>query len=353
MFSSEWIRYCLASLLALSWTAAAQVTGDGPLTGASPYGVIVGGKGRAPQILDVLKDLGASWVRQNCHLVDRDHDFKRFLDAGLNVVITFNNNDPANVLTNYGTLKQWSRAGFPFQAKAAYQQRIREILTPLVPALAQGRQIWAQCENEIGDAAANPKSLYWRGTLDHYLVQLEAFHEAVRAVSPAIPVVLTSFPSEALSAVIDTNSDRHPFAVSRLTTLLTKGNYDAADLHFYGCPEEIPIKVAWVKQRMPANKRWITTENGGPDFRCRSTPLTWKQNLAKFERLQAQQVATRLKGATDAGASVCLWFSFFDLKGEVDTFNHLGLLDQSVLPPRKKPAYEVFKSFVGSQRKSP
>ncbi len=347
------IRSAAAVLLVLSWAAAAQAAGDDLRANASPYGVIIGGKGRAPQILDIINDLGASWVRLNCRLADRDHDLKRFLDAGLNLVITFDNSDPANVITNFGTLRQWSRAGFPYKSKAAYQQRIREVLAPLAPALAQGRQIRAQCENEIGDASVNPKSLYWRGTLDQYLTQLDAFHEAVRAVSRAIPVVLTSFPSEALSAVMDTNSVRHSFAVSRLSTLLTRGNYDAADLHFYGCPEDIPAKVAWVKRVMPAGKRWITTENGGPDFRCSSTQLSWKRDLTKFERLQAQQVATRLKGATDAGAEVCLWFSLFDLKGEVDTFNHLGLLDQSVVPPRKKPAYEAFKSFVASQRELP
>ncbi len=57
-------------------------------------------------------------------------------------------------------------------------------------------------------------------------------------------------------------------------------------------------------------------------------------------------MSARLNACTRAGGAACLWFSLFDLKNEVDVFNHLGLLDPRQTPPRAKPAYAAFKSFV-------
>jgi len=102
---------------------------------------------------------------------------------------------------------------------------------------------------------------------------------------------------------------------------------------------------------MPAGKLWISTENGGPDYRCPETPTKWDQNPTLFEQIQAQQVPTRLSACADNGGSICLWFSLFDLLKETgDVFSHLGLLDPSVSPPRKKPAYDAFKTFTGSHK---
>jgi hypothetical protein len=346
------------------------------------FGVIIGGKGLVPNLIEILKDLGVSWVRVNSQLDGHDQDFARYLDAGINMVITFSNMDPANIDTRYGPPKEFPNAGFPFKSKEAYQSRIRDALAPVLPYIAAGRQVWVQCENEIGDAATNPKSRFWRGTADQYLTQLKAFHEVVRSINPSIPVVLSSFPSESLDAVTDPNNPRHNYATKRVTRLLTEGQYDAVDPHFYGCAEDIPSKVKWIKDHMPADKRWITTENSGPDSRCRTTPISWKQDLAKFEQLQAKQVPARLAACADNGGSICLWFSLFNLRGETDVFNHLGLIDQSALASekkllkemkkkledktlgplkteqaqkfaqslRKKPAYEAFKSFVASHR---
>lgn len=69
----------------------------------------------------------------------------------------------------------------------------------------------------------------------------------------------------------------------------------------------------------------------------------------QFEQTEAQEVPNRLSLCANGGGAVCLWFSLFDLRGEVDAFNHLGLLDSSVVPPRKKPAYGAFQSFVAQQ----
>ena len=301
-------------------------------------------------MVDIVKDLGGSCVRINYRLGESDHDFTRFLEAGLDVILTFDNNDLSNIDTKYGRPREWPNAGFPFQSKAVYQKRVREVLTAVKPFLALGRRVWAQCENEIGDAALNPKSRYWRGTTAQYLTQLQAFREAVASVSTSIPVVLTSFPSEALSAAIDSSNRHHRYAETHLTTLLMSHEYDVVDLHFYGCPEDIPAKVNWIKQRLPMGKRWISTENGGPDSRCASTPISWRQNQAAFEQLQVKQVGQRLQAAADQGASVCMWFSLFDLRGESsDVFNRLGLIDQSTTPPRKKPAYDTFKKFAAGR----
>ncbi|MBI3952207.1 MAG: hypothetical protein HY314_17295 [Acidobacteria bacterium] len=113
-------------------------------------------------MINILTDLGAGRVRVNGHLDGKKGDVKPVLEAGINLVITFNNADPSNIDTTYGTPAEWIHAGFPFRSKAAYQQRIREELMPLLPYLATGRQVWVQCENEISDASANPMcSLIW------------------------------------------------------------------------------------------------------------------------------------------------------------------------------------------------
>lgn len=317
------------------------------------FGVLISGADVArPEIVNAAKELGVGWVRLNLKLDGHDQDYTLFLAAGINVVLTMANQDPANLDTKYGTLKEWQNAGFPFKSQTTYQQRVRATLEPALPFLAQGRQVWVQAENEISDAAVNPNSVYWRGTTEQYLTQVRALSDAVKALSPTIPVVLSSFASESLDAIGVPNNPRHDFANNHVTALLTQGRYDAVDLHFYGCVEDIPAKVKAIKERMPAGKTfvWISTENGGPDSRCPTTPTTWQQNPTRFEQLQAQQVSARLGACAENGSSICLWFSFFDLRHEVDVFSHLGLLDQSVNPPRKKPAYDAFKNFVAQKK---
>ncbi|MBI3893542.1 MAG: hypothetical protein HY303_18645 [Candidatus Wallbacteria bacterium] len=164
--------------------------------------------------------------------------------------------------------------------------------------------------------------------------------------------------------------------------MLTRGRYDVADLHFYGCVEDIPVEVQWVKAHMPPGKSWISTENGGPDIRCPSTPVSWEQNPEEYERLQARQVSERLSACADSGGLVCLWFSFLDMTGETSVFTHMGLIDPRALKDkvkqlkgrrqtsdrrpvetlsqdqrselakllRKKAAYAAFKSFTATHR---
>lgn len=348
------------------------------------FGVIIGGQGKVPNIIEILKDLDVSWIRINNHLDGKGADISQFLEAGFNVVVTISNRDPKNLDTTYGSAEKFSHGGYPFKSKPAYQSRIKELLTPLVPYLKKGRRIMAQCENEISDASLNKKARYWRGTVDQYLTQLQAFYEAVRSVSPEIPVVLSSFPSEGLNIVMEPNSPRFRLANKLYTIMLTKGKYEVVDLHFYGCPEDIPAKVQWVKQHMPSDKRWISTENGGPDFRCQETPTPYEKDPKRYEGIQAKQVSQRLSACSDNGASVCLWFSLIDLGREASVFTHMGLLGidglegelkdefkeminkerfgakgAGELTPqqkgkfmkalRKKPAYEAFKSFVGKE----
>jgi hypothetical protein len=334
----SWICFII-----LTWIVAGTFAETPP---SGQFGVILSGSTTYPEVVKVLAAMGAKWVRINNHLNGAGPDARSYLGAGLNVVITFNNTDPTNIDTTYGTLRQWPNSGFPYKSKEAYQLRIRESLSPLLPYLASGRRIWVQCENEVGDASVNPNARFWRGTTGQYLLQLQAFNEAVRSISPSVKLVLTSFPSEGLRAAIDPSNPRHEYATARMTDLLAKGQYDAVDLHFYGCVEDIPLEVQWIKNHMPAGKLWISTENGGPDSRCSTTPITWEKDPARLEQMQAEQVPARLSACANSGGSVCLWFSFFDLRHETSVFSHLGLVDESVIPPRKKPAFEAFKSFL-------
>lgn len=315
----------------------------------SHFGVITSG-GKRPDIIGYLTDLGASWTRVNIHLDGNDPDLTQFLDAGINIVVTIANRDPSNVDTPYGSLSEWPNAGFPFKSKEAYQDKVRAVLSPLVSYLGHGQQIWVQAENEVSDAGLNPKSKYWRGDTNQYLAQLHVLYEAVKSLNPNIPVVLSSFPSESLDKALDSSDPLHGYAVTHMQRLLTDGQYDAADLHFYGCVEDIPAKVAWIKANMPADKLWISTENGGPDYRCASTPHHWDENPAAYEQKQAEQVAARLNACRNNGGSICLWFSLFDLKNEVDVFSHMGLLDPRMNPPAQKPAYQAFKTFIEGQK---
>lgn len=347
------------------------------------FGVLIGGQGRVPGIAEILKELGVGWVRINNHLDGKGGDIARFLEAGFDVVITFDNHDPDNIDTAYGPPREFPNAGYPFRSKKLYQQRIREVIKPLLPYLAAGRRIMVQCENEIGDASINRKARYWRGTTDQYLAHLQALYEEVRSIDPSIPVVLSSFTSEGLSQVVETNQSdpRVRYANKLMTTLLTKGSYDVVDLHFYGCVDDIPRKVRWAKFHMPAGRRWISTENGGPDTRCGATPVSYDKEPGRYERLQAEQVPQRLSACADNSGEVCLWFSLLDMRGETAVFTHMGLLEISsgsqqktsralnkglaggdggkltaeqkekfMRLLRKKPAYEAFKAFVAGHR---
>jgi len=306
-----------------------------------------------PDFVNGAKDLGVGWVRINVDLGVTSPDYTQYLDAGINLILMISNQDPSNTVQTYGTPKEWPNAGFPFKSKDTYQQEIRSFLQPASHYLAQGRQVMVQAENECYDASIDKETLFWRGTEDQYLVQLQALYETVKSVNPNIPVVLTSFASAGLDSLIDPNSLFYKRQVNHVTKMLTQGKYDAIDLHFYGCVEDIPAKVRAVEKLLPAGHpiTWISTENGGPDFiNCKITPLSWKDDLAKFEQEQAKQVPLRLSACAENGGSVCLWFSLFDIKKSDERFSHLGLLDQDATPPRKKPAYYAFKAFVAKQK---
>ncbi len=315
---------------------------------AHPFGVHASA-GKRPDAPGIAAALDAQWVRVNTAMDGDDPDFAGFLASGRNLLITLKNRDPANVDTTYGTLQQWPMAGFPFRSRAAYQQRLADILTPLLPYLAQGRQIWVQAENEIGDASLATDSIFWRGTTDQYLTLLAAFSEEMRTLSPSLVVVMTSFASPNLEVAIDPANPKNAYQTGRMTKLLTQGQYDAADGHFYGCAETMASRIGWLTSHLPPGKLWIASEISGPDSACPTTPHTWRENQAQFEQLEAQQVSVRLSACANAGGSVCLWFSLFDLTGEIDEYNHLGLLDPRVTPPRQKPAYAAFQAFVASR----
>lgn len=327
--------------------------------GPPRFGVLVGAVPDPVRIVPLLQRLRSSWVRVNDHLDGRSPDVTPYLRANIDVVITFNNGDRGNVDTSYGSPAQFPAAGFPFRSRERYQRQVRDALAPVLPFLGRGRQVWVQCENEITDASVNPRSRYWRGTLEQYVLQLAAFAEAVHTVDPSIPVVLTSVASRTLDALIQPANPSHADATRLVTRLLNAGPYDAVDLHFYGCVGDIAPKIAWVRSRLAAGKRWISTENGGPDDRCRATSTPYDANPSQFEQEQARQVQARLAACADGGGAVCLWFSLFDLRGEEAAFAHLGLIEISGASRaamrgrgraagglRRKAAFDSFRSFV-------
>lgn len=107
---------------------------------ANQFGVIISGPNIArPEIVGAAKDLGAGWVRLNLNLGMSTQDYTLFLASGINVVLTISNQDPSNIVTTYGTLREWPNAGFPFKSETQYQQQIRTVLEPALPYLSQGR----------------------------------------------------------------------------------------------------------------------------------------------------------------------------------------------------------------------
>ena len=353
----------LRTAAVLAFVAALlQAPAGGPP--ARRFGVHVGGVPEAGQVVRALQQLDSSWARVNDHLDGHSPDLTAYLRSGIDLVVTFNNADPQNSDSTYGSPSRFPGAGFPFRSRERYQTRVREALAPALPFLRRGRQVWAQCENEIMDAKLNPRSRFWRGTLDQYAAQLEAFAAAVHAVDPSIPVVLTSVASRTLDALIEPSNPGHADATRFVTRLLSSPRYDAVDLHFYGCVEDIPAKVAWVQSHLPAGRRWISTENGGPDDRCRTTPHAYADDPSRFEQAQARQVPARLAACADRGGAVCLWFSLFDLRGEETAFAHLGLVDIAGAArgpargrgsigrgdARRKAAFDSFREFVAAHR---
>jgi len=302
--------------------------------------------------VSAAQQLGACWVRTNADLGEADPEYTSYLEAGLNVVLTVRNRDASNIDTTYGTPEEWRSASFPYLTKATYKRQVHVLLQPALSYLESGQQVWVQGGNEVFDASTAPKTLYWRGTMDQYLAEEQALYEAVKAVNPDIPVVLAGFASATLDNLIDPTAPRHARDTEQVTALLAEGQYDAVDLHLYGCVEDIPAKVQAVQALLPAGQKalWISTENGGPDAECRTTSsVDWSQKPEEFEEVQAQQVPARLGACADQGGSICLWFSLFDFPQSADKFSHLGLLDQAGGTPRQKPAYAAFQVFVAQE----
>ncbi len=320
-------------------------------TSGATFGVISGGDPARQDVVDILQDLGAGVIRVNLNLGEPSKDYPIFLKNGIDVMLNISNTNPSNSDTTYGTQQEWPNSGFPYKDKATYQKDVQNALKAAVPYLEKGRTVYVQCENEVGDASLNPKARYWRGTTDQYITQIQAFHEAVKQLDKRFIVVLSGFASETLDNALDpSDAERHRYATSRVTAMLQKGVYDAIDPHFYGCPSDMKKKIDWLEGQLAPGKIWISTEIGGPDPRCSATPSAYEKNPADYERRQAEEVQQRLGTCDDEGGKVCLWFSLFDLKREVYPFNHMGLLDQAENPPRKKPAYAAFQSFVQSRK---
>ncbi|MBI5082029.1 MAG: hypothetical protein HZB17_12130 [Chloroflexi bacterium] len=132
-----------------------------PTTAAKPsgkFGVLASGdRATRPEIISYLTELNAGWVRINIDLNGANENYTQLFDDGLNVFLMVSNQDPQNADTSLGTLKEFPNAGFPYKSKATYQQKVRALITLALPYLAKGRMLYAQAENEIGDATVNQK----------------------------------------------------------------------------------------------------------------------------------------------------------------------------------------------------
>lgn len=305
------------------------------------------------QEIGLLTDIGnVGWVRLEIFMGGTGQDYTPYLDAGFNVILTIVNKNFDNIVTDNGTPQDWPGAGFPFKNKDQYQKDVRTLLQPAVPYLQQGRQVWVQAENEETDATVEKNAIFWRGTDQQYLAQSQAFYAAAKSISPNIKVVLSGFAGYMLELIANPDLPRHAYGVQHAKLLLTQAKYDALDLHFYECVTDITPHVKGLKALIPAGQPfvWISTENGGPMTACKATPISWKQDLAQFEKLQAGQLPERLSACSQNGGRICLVFSFFDLEKSDEKFNHLGVIDQSVSPPRQKPAYAAYQAFASKQK---
>lgn len=332
--------------------------------------------GNRPDDVGYTQDLNGKWVRTNFALTSERDPITgkgrsaskaiKYLDAGINVILTINDQDDSNILTPYGDLATWPKAGFPYADKTVFQKDVADAVEPLLPYLDQGREIWIQSENEVGDASYSSQNgkkdgnMFWRGTTLDYLQTLDALAEEIHGLDSRLKVVLSSFTSVAEDVVIAPPDPQDPqyeqklisynYQVLRMGTMLADPNFDVADLHFYGCASDIAAKVQWVQDHMPADKLWVTTEMSGPDYPVCPGAIDWQQDLAGFEQQQAVEVTTRMTACAQSGGSVCLWFSLFDLNDEVPEYNHLGLIEHNTsFPPppvRLKSAYDAFKNYT-------
>lgn len=314
------------------------------------YGVIAGKNASDSSVMNILKDLGVTWLRVNYNFSGvKNPDLAVLLENDFHLVVTFNYNTTSNIDTTYGTLTEWPAAGFPFSDETKFRRDIQDALQPVLPYLDKGQLVYAQIENETADASLVPTAKYWRGTVAQYKRQLTAFATAVHGLDKRFQVTVAGIPTTELDAVIQTSNAKHDEAVKHLTALFSPTTYDAVDLHFYGCVSDIAAKASWAKAHIRNGTRWISTENGGPDSRCASTPTAYDQNPSQYLQAEAQQVSQRLSACAQNGGAACLWFSLFDLTGEASVFAHMGLLTRDN-PPQQKQAYGTFKSYVASHR---
>jgi hypothetical protein len=274
------------------------------------------------------------------------------------VLLTVIYRDPANV--QYAAEladPKYAHAGFPYVATPAGRQAFKDAVKALVasaggPALA-GRQVWFQCENEVGDRTV-ASSDSWRGTAADYLAQLQAFGEAVKEVNAAAPVVLGGISSDVLETVIGKASPEKTYQNSRLAAQFASNAYDVVDLHFYDCVGTMMSKIGWLKAPDPSTGRprlapgraWIASEIGGPDSaadpkQCIPAPV-YDGACGTFECAQAGQLPERLSICGNAGGAMCLWSSLRDREDASPRFQHLGLIDHGP-PTRYRKAFCTFR----------
>lgn len=226
-----------------------------------------------------LDSLGVGWVRLQNQMGQVNQQlaiqfFSRVLTEGHGLWLTLHHRQRSNVADTLG-FDASSRGSFPPADSVKYKELVRSNIQPLVDLLTSqgkdpGKWLVVQFANEVAPEDVLPPSptRFFHGTSDEYLETLALTYPAVKSVDPSIPVASGGISSLTLKTIVEAGpnpSDSLQKIIDWNERLLTDGMVDWADIHLYHAIEEIPAKVAWVRQRW--HGPLAATEVGGPDER--------------------------------------------------------------------------------------
>jgi len=297
-----------------------------------------------------LDSLGVGWVRLQNQMGEANQQqavqfFSRLLTEGYGLWLTIHHRDRSNV-TDTARFDASSRGSFPPADSAIYAQLVRSNIQPLVDVLMSqgkdpGRWLVVQFANEVApDDVLPPSSIrFFHGTSDQYLETLRYTYAAVKSIDPAIPVAMSSISSKTLEVILSFAQNPGDTLIQKIVAwndrLLREGLFDWADVHLYHTVEEIPAKVAWVRERWSGPL--AATEVGGPDT---STGAIYT------EAAQAQELPGRIDTTLTSGVDRVFWAFLRDLDIPGDHLAQtLGLI---AMDWRYKPAFSVYRDLIAA-----
>ena len=155
--------------------------------------------------------------------------------------------------------KAWVFPSSPATDPSTYEAFVRAVVEH-----AKGRVRYFQAETEPNNG------FFWSGSADDYAAEQRLFYKTVKAADPHAVVVLAG--SDGLFD--PTGADPMPGQDADLAFLSREiaganGAFDLFDLHLYGNPYTIPVRVEAVRQAMRAagtERPIIANEYAGPHF---------------------------------------------------------------------------------------